>query len=184
MSPLRRFLYILLLTAMWSPSFLFIKIIIQEIPTLTTIALRVTLAAIALLIILRLKKRSLPTDLPFWCHSAAMAFLCSVLPFYLFAYAEQYIDSAMASILNGTSPMFTAVFAHFLIPSDRLSIQKVIGITLSVCGIALLFSSQYYSQISAGGRGGQQSHDSRVIGRRPSSLLLFLEPHLWQEVLN
>src|SRR5262249_31609120 len=64
----------------------------------------------------------------------------SVFPFCLFCYAEQYIESALAAILNGTTPMFTGILAQIFIPSDQLNKQKIIGILLSAGGLLVLFS--------------------------------------------
>lgn len=157
MSPIRKLLLILALTAMWSPSFLFIKLAIAEIPPLTTIALRVTLAALIFIVILFFKRRSLPRDPLFWIHSSMMALFSSIFPFYMFCYAEQSIDSSLAAILNGTTPMFTAFLAHYFIPSDQFKLQKFVGIGLSFCGLSLLFLPKiihYLSGSSAENFGG------------------------------
>ena len=140
MSALRRLFLIIALTCMWSPSFLFIKLAVAELPPLTIVTLRVGVAAIVLCLILLFKRRALPLDLNFWICSAVMALFASVLPFVLFCYAEQSIESALAAILNGCSPMFTAILAHAFLPSDRLSAQKAVGISLSSAGLLLLFT--------------------------------------------
>jgi drug/metabolite transporter (DMT)-like permease len=140
MSPFRRLLLIIMLTAMWSPSFLFIKLAVTEIPPMTVAASRVTLAALILAGILLYKRRSLPTTPSFWIHSSIMAFFSSVCPFYLFCYGEQTIESALAAIINGSTPMFTAIMAHFFLPSDKMTLQKGIGVTVSITGLLLLFA--------------------------------------------
>ncbi len=140
MSPLKRLLFIMALTALWSPSFLFIKLAVGELPPFTIVTLRVGIAAIVMSFILLWNKRALPKELMFWVHSAILAIFSSVLPFCLFCYAEQSIESAMAAILNGCSPMFTAMIAHFFLPSDKLHVQKAIGIGLSALGLVLLFA--------------------------------------------
>lgn len=129
----------LALIAMWSPSFLFIKLAIQEIPPMTVVSLRVSLGGLILLGFLLFKRYALPTDLLFWMKTAVMAFFSSVFPFCLFCYAETSIDSALASILNGTSPMYTAVLAQLFVPADRMNAQKVTGVLLSCLGLMLLF---------------------------------------------
>ena len=125
---------------MWSPSFLFIKLAIEELPPFTIVALRVSIATLILGGILALRRQALPKDLMFWFHTTVMALFASVMPFVLFCYAEQTIESALAAILNGCSPMFTALLAHLFIPSDRLHPQKVIGIGLGAGGLAALFA--------------------------------------------
>lgn len=139
MSPFHRFLFMLVLTCMWSPSFLFIKLAIQDLPPLTVVSLRVSLATVLLLGIVAWKKSAVPRGWAFWMRASVMALLSSVIPFSLFCYAEQSIDSALAAILNGTTPMFTAILAQLFVASDRMTKQKVLGVMLSCVGLVLLF---------------------------------------------
>lgn len=148
MSPIKRFLLIVVLTLMWSPSFLFIKLALQDLPPLTIVSLRVTLAALILGAVLIFLRRGFPKDLNFWMRTGIMAFLSSALPFSLFCYAEQSIDSALAAILNGTTPMFTAILAQFFVPSDKMTPQKAVGIALSGLGVILLFAPKLIEGMS------------------------------------
>jgi len=141
MSPMRRFLLTLALTAMWSPSFLFIKLAVQDLPPITVAALRVTIAALILYGILRWKRYVLPGGAIFWFHATVVGLFSAAIPFCLFCYAERTIDSSLAAILNGTAPMFTALLAQFFVPSDRLNIQKAVGIILCTGGLVFLFAS-------------------------------------------
>lgn len=140
MSPVKRFLFILALTAMWSPSFVFIKLAVQELPPMTIVGLRVSIAACILCVILLMRKTPLPTGNVVWFRMAIMALFSSVLPFCLFCYAETSIDSALAAIINGTTPMFTAVLAQLFVASDRMTPQKVFGVSLSCIGVVTLFA--------------------------------------------
>lgn len=139
----------LLLTALWSPSFLFIKLALTEFHPIAIATLRVSIGAILLSAILCFCRRPLPKNSKFWLHTAILALFSSVLPFYLFSYAEMSIESAMAAILNGTTPMFTALLAHVFIPTDRLHLQKIVGISLSVLGLVCLFAPQLQEGLSA-----------------------------------
>lgn len=147
-SSAKRFLLILALTAMWSPSFLFIKLALQDLPPMTIVGLRVSLAACVLLAILLWKGLELPKTWAFWKRISVMAFFSSVLPFCMFCYAEQTIDSALAAILNGSSPMFTAILAQIFVASDRMNSQKLIGVILSCAGLLLLFSPKLLEGVS------------------------------------
>jgi drug/metabolite transporter (DMT)-like permease len=139
-SPFKRFLLILALTCMWSPSFLFIKLALEDFSPAATVFLRVALASFIFWITLRIQGGSLPKDGKFWMHSAFMAIFSSGLPFFLFCYAETSIESALAAILNGSTPMFTAMMAHLFLPNDKLSLNKTLGIFFSFAGVLLLFS--------------------------------------------
>lgn len=139
MSSLKRILLMLALTCMWSPSFVFIKLAVDELPPLTVVALRVSISACILIAILMIKRMPLPTDKVLWMRMGVMALFSSVLPFCLFCYAETSIDSALAAILNGTTPMFTAVLAQLFVATDRMTPQKVFGVILSCIGVIVLF---------------------------------------------
>ncbi len=106
---------LLLLASLWGPSFLFIKVAVEYVPPLTLALVRVAIGAAFLLIVLRRQKRSLPRDRVVWRALAVVALMHNALPFVLFGWGEQYIDSALASILNGTTPLFTIILAHFLV---------------------------------------------------------------------
>jgi drug/metabolite transporter (DMT)-like permease len=58
-------------------------------------------------------------------------------PFWLIGTAVKTIDASTAAILNSTSPIFSAIVASIWI-RDRLTIEKVAGIALSIAGIAIL----------------------------------------------
>ncbi len=139
----------LALTCMWSPSFLFIKLATYDLPPMTIVSLRVSIAAAILCAMLIWKRQGLPMTWAFWLRSSGMALFSSIIPFSLFCYAEQSIDSAMAAIINGTAPMFTAVLAQLFVASDRLNMQKGLGIILSSCGLVWLFAPQLQAGVDA-----------------------------------
>lgn len=148
MSPLKRIFMMLALTCCWSPSFLFIKYALQSLPPMTIVSLRVSIAAVILCLVLAWKGSRLPTGWGFWGRTTLMAVFSSILPFCLFCYAEQTIDSALAAILNGSTPMFTAVLAQLFVSSDRMDKQKVVGIVLCSLGVVLLFAPQLLEGVS------------------------------------
>ncbi|MEZ4516024.1 MAG: DMT family transporter [Chloroflexota bacterium] len=129
---------LLFLAGLWGPSFLFIKVAVQDVPPITLALVRVAIGAIFLLVILRWQKQSLPRERHVWKALAVVALTHNALPFVLFGWGEQYIDSALASILNGTTPLFTIVMAHFFVEGDRLTPAKVIGVLVGFAGLLLL----------------------------------------------
>jgi drug/metabolite transporter (DMT)-like permease len=145
----KNLLWLILLASLWGPSFVFIKIAVQEIPPLTMVVGRVGAAAIILLIILRLQGRRLPPFGPIWKHIGVVAFVHNALPFTLFNWGEQYIDSALAAILNGTTPLFTIVLAHLFIADDRLSRRKAMGILVGFGGILMLIGPSILNGVQA-----------------------------------
>jgi drug/metabolite transporter (DMT)-like permease len=136
----RNFLWLMFLASLWGPSFLFIKVAVGEISPLTLVTGRVGLAALLLYVILRWQGGNLPKFGAIWKHFAIVGFFSNALPFVLFSWGEQYIDSALAAILNGTTPLFTIVLAHLFTADDRLSPVKATGTLIGFSGLVLLIS--------------------------------------------
>ena len=134
----KNLLLLITLAALWGPSFLFIKVAVAEIPPLTLVFGRVAIGAAFLLIVLRAQRGRLPNDRRIWGHLAVMALLHNALPWVLLSWGEQYIDSALASILNGTTPLFTIILAHFLVAGDEMTASKLTGVLIGFAGLILL----------------------------------------------
>lgn len=141
---LQIFAWILLLAALWGPSFLFIKVAVVDIPPLTLVVGRVGIAAILLYFVLRLQGRNLPKLGRAWKHFAVMALFQNALPFALFNWGEQHIDSALAAILNGSTPLFTILLAHLFIEDDRLNLDKLLGVMVGFVGLLLLIGPSLF----------------------------------------
>ncbi|VAW31191.1 Permease of the drug/metabolite transporter (DMT) superfamily [hydrothermal vent metagenome] len=137
---LKNLLLLILLAALWGPSFLFIKIAVAEIPPLTLVLGRVSIAAVLLTLFLWMQGKSLPRSRTVWRHLAIMGLIHNTIPFVLFGWGEQYIDSAMASIMNGTVPLFTIILAHYFVVDDRLTPAKLAGVLVGFAGLLLLIT--------------------------------------------
>lgn len=146
---LKNFLLLVLLAALWGPSFLFIKVAVAEIPPLTLVLGRVGIAAVLLTLFLLVQGKSLPRSRTVWRHLAVMGLVHNTIPFVLFGWGEQYIDSALASILNGTTPLFTIVLAHYFVADDRLTPKKVSGVLIGFAGLILLILPSFSDGIEA-----------------------------------
>src|SRR5262245_31806847 len=97
---------LVLLATLWCASYTFIKIGVETIPPVSFIAGRTLIAALLLLLVVRLRGLSMPRDLASWRLFATQAAINSVLPFTLIAWAELTVDAGLAAILNSTTPIF------------------------------------------------------------------------------
>src|SRR5262249_5805793 len=71
---------LLLLATLWGASYSFIKLGVATIPPITLIALRTLIAGLLLLLIMRGRGVSMPTDAATWRRFAFQACLNSVIP--------------------------------------------------------------------------------------------------------
>jgi drug/metabolite transporter (DMT)-like permease len=132
-------LNILLLAMLWGPSFLFTKFCMTELSPLTVVTARLGISALVLFLILRLKNIPLPRDPKLWKQCFIMGIFASAAPFSLFAFSILYIDTGLSALINGTTPILTVILANYFLKDEPLSLNRVVGIGLGLCGFLTLF---------------------------------------------
>lgn len=142
-------LLLFILGSIWGTSFLFIKIVVGEVPPMTLVAGRLGLASLAMWVFLRLRGVSFPRDRRLWSIFAVTGLLNGALPFTLISWGEQYISSGLAALLQSTTPIFTIIFAHFLTHDDRITGKKLAGIALGFIGVGLLMWPELRAGVQA-----------------------------------
>lgn len=130
-----------LLSVIWGGSFLFVGVAVKELPPLIIVALRVSLAALALQIVLRVMGLSLPRERQAWATFFGMGILNNVIPFSLIVWGQSHIASGLASILNATTPLFTLIVAHYLTSDEKLTGAKLGGVLVGFIGVAVMIGS-------------------------------------------
>lgn len=132
-----------LLSILWGGAFFFAAVAVKELPPLTVVLSRTTLAALALAAILRLRRESWPFTGRRFCTFLIMGALNNLLPFSLLFWAQTMIPSGLASILNATTPVFSIIVAHFLLTDERMTLNKVIGIVFGFLGVVILLGGRF-----------------------------------------
>lgn len=134
----RDVLLLVLLASIWGGSFLFIKIAIDDFPPLSIVAGRVIFGGLALAAIVLARRRALPRDPGVWLDCAVLAAIANLGPFFLIAWGEQTIDSALAAILMGSMPLSALLLAHFLTHDEKLDRNKLLGVGFGFVGVVVL----------------------------------------------
>ncbi len=127
-----------LLALLWGSSYLLIKVAVETIPPITLIAARVFIAAIFLSTIVVWKGERLPRDGRTWRLLLVQSFLTSIGAWTVLAWGQQYVDSALASVLNSTSPVFVFLITFFFTRHETTSWLKLFGACMGVVGVALI----------------------------------------------
>ncbi|HET9908044.1 MAG TPA: DMT family transporter [Anaerolineales bacterium] len=136
----KHWIVFILLGAIWSSSFLWIKIGVQDIGPMALTAFRMLFGAITAVMIGLYQKVKWPRD---WKTLGIFAILgptSLAIPIFFISWGEQSIDSAVASILNATTPLFTILIAHFLLQDDKMTFQKTLGLLVGFGGVVVLMS--------------------------------------------
>ncbi|MBV8679441.1 MAG: DMT family transporter [Aquitalea sp.] len=127
---------LVLLAALWGGSFLFMRVAVPELGPFALIALRLVLASLVLLPVL-LWRGGLPLWRQHWLRIAVVGVFLSALPFCLIAWASLSLPAGVASVLNATTPLMTALWAMPL-AGERMSLPRAAGLSLGLAGVLVL----------------------------------------------
>ena len=161
------------LATVWGGSFLFNAILVAELPVITIVAIRVTVAALALWGFVRVTGRKIPTAPKVWGVLMILGVLNNAIPFSLIVQGQTQITSGLASILNATTPLFTILVAGFFLTDERFSVLRVLGVVVGFSGVILMvgpealggLGADFWAQLCALGAALSYGFAS-VFGRR------------------
>lgn len=149
----RAWALLLALSILWGGSFFFNGVAVRALPSFTLVWLRVAVAALALLLALRVLGQPMPRDRHGWFAFFGMGLLNNVLPFVLIVWGQHRIASGSAAILNATTPLFTVLVAHALTTDERLTVFKAVGVSVGFVGVVVMIGSGGLGLDTLGGLG-------------------------------
>ncbi|HXD60088.1 MAG TPA: EamA family transporter [Thermoleophilaceae bacterium] len=149
----RRSLVLLVsLAALWGASYLFIKIGLRGMSAAEIVSVRCALAAIVLLPVAlhRGALNGLRGRLP---EIALLGAINMAIPLTLIGLGEHHVATSVTGILIAAAPIYTALLAPFVDPSERSSGLRLAGIAIGIVGVVLLLGVDLGgdSQAVAGG---------------------------------
>jgi len=125
----------LALGTVWGCSFIFIELGLEFLTPFGVAFIRCALGAITLLIFTKIRKVDLPADRKIWQKLWVVAMLLNVIPGVLFAFAQQYVTSVLASIINAGTPLMTLVFMLIVFREEKLKPEQIIGLLIGALGV-------------------------------------------------
>lgn len=136
----KHWIVFLLLGAIWSSSFMWIKIAVQEVGPITLVAFRALFGLLFGVVVMTVQRIPWPRTRKEWTPLLVVGLTNIAIPFVLISWGELHIDSAVASILDATVPLFTILMAHFLLHDDKITLPKILGLVIGFAGIVVLMS--------------------------------------------
>ncbi|MEH6644959.1 DMT family transporter [Sulfitobacter sp.] len=124
-----------LLALIWGASFLSIRIALDEVSPLTTVAHRVGWATLVLWAYVLVRKLPLPRGRRIWIGFLGMGLLNNVIPFSLMARGQLYIPTGLTSIFNAATAVFGVLVAAIFLSDERLSRRKAVGVAVGFAGV-------------------------------------------------
>jgi drug/metabolite transporter (DMT)-like permease len=128
----------LALAAIWGASFLFIKVLVEDLPPLQVAWLRCAIGALVLCAWVVAARDRLPRDRVLWGHTAVTGLLFCSVPFSLFSWAETEVTSVVAGLWNATTPLLTLAFMLLLVPAERPTRARVAGLLVGFAGVVVV----------------------------------------------
>src|SRR3954469_10216907 len=139
------------LAVIWGGAFLFIGVAVRHVPPLTYVWLRLSIAAIAMWLFLKVRRQPLGLPRQVWGSILLLALLNNAVPFTLFGWGQTHIASGLASILNATTPIWGVIVAHLLTHDERMSPRKIAGVLLGFGGVATMIGPALLANIGTSG---------------------------------
>ncbi|MGH3691646.1 MAG: DMT family transporter [Microbacterium sp.] len=128
----------LLLALTWGASFLFVAIALDGLSPAQVVLGRLVTGAVALAVISLIGRHRLPPFGKVWAHLLVVSLLLCVIPFLLFAWAQQDISSGLASIYNATTPLMTMLISLIALREERATRARAVGIAVGFLGVVVV----------------------------------------------
>jgi len=128
------------LVIIWGSSFFWIRIALDEIGPVMLVAFRLLFGMLGLVAAIAILRPDLPRQRSVWVMLLILAVTNTAFPFILISWGEQFIESGVTSLINGSVPILTLIIAHFFLADERITLQRAFGIITGFGGLVLLVS--------------------------------------------
>lgn len=132
------------MSLIWSSTWLAIKVGISTVPPFLSAGWRFLIAFFPLFIYARLKGLTFPRDLRSHLFFLGFSFSIYTAGYALVYWGEQYINSGLASVLFSIMPFYVALFSIRMLPSEKVTLKKMAGITVGFLGVVIIFVDQLH----------------------------------------
>jgi drug/metabolite transporter (DMT)-like permease len=128
----------LTLCAVWSSTWLAIKIGLRDLPPISFVAIRFLIAITVLVAVSIGHTRLLPLRRNDYGTLAITGILMFAVNYTLLFWAELHVSSGLAAVLQATIPIFGMSFAHRMLPDEPLRLKKLAGAIIALGGVTLI----------------------------------------------
>ncbi|WP_440709463.1 DMT family transporter [Herbiconiux sp. YIM B11900] len=123
---------------LWGASFLFMKVALEGISFGQVAWTRLVLGALTLAVLIAVTRTRLPKQPVVYAHFVVIGAFGCAIPYLLFAWAEQYVTSGLASIYNAVTPITTALMVTLVFRVEKLNRSRVLGVIAGIVGVIVI----------------------------------------------
>jgi drug/metabolite transporter (DMT)-like permease len=137
---IKKWIYLITLSIIWGSSYILIKKGLVGLTPLQLGSTRIIMTTVILMIFGWKQLQKIPKNA--WKWIILTGFFGTFFPSYLFAFAETVIDSSVAAVLNGMTPLFTLILG-LLFFNSSFKWMKIIGVLVGFGGTLVLVSNEF-----------------------------------------
>jgi drug/metabolite transporter (DMT)-like permease len=127
---------------LWSTAFVGVKIGLRFTTPLQFAGIRFILSGLLILPFCGNLWRSFALIGENWKQVVRLAFFQTFLLYTMFYLGISLVPAAITAIIIGASPLFSAILAHLLLDDDKLSMRKMVSISLGMTGVVIIAVSR------------------------------------------
>lgn len=135
---------------LWGAQFGLTKIQLETVPPVTGVAIRLAMGAAFLWLVVAMQGGGVPRGLRRWRDFATQGILTSAGPGVMIAWGQQYVDSALAAILNSTSPILVTIITLAYTRHERIGALRVLGLVIGLAGVIAIIGFEALKGLDRG----------------------------------
>ena len=137
---IKKWVYLFTLSIIWGSCYILIKKGLVGLTPLQLGSTRIVMTTVILMTFGWKQLRKIPKEA--WKWIILTGFFGTFFPSYLFAFAETVIDSSVAAVLNGMTPLFTLILGLMFFNSS-FKWMKIVGVLVGFGGTLVLVSNEF-----------------------------------------
>ncbi|SDK36321.1 DMT family transporter [Sediminibacillus albus] len=154
----KKYIFLILISVIWGSQFYFAEKVLDKVDPVALAAIRSTLGAITLTVVAILNKNPTHKSEEQRSHLTyvlyvSIALLEAVIPFFLVAWGQQRVNSSIASILIGTTPIWTLLMVRVVF-RKKLNLYQTTGVISGFIGIVFIFLPSIGANLFSNGIAG------------------------------
>jgi drug/metabolite transporter (DMT)-like permease len=125
----------ILVSFFWGSTYLAIKIGVEDMPPMFFAGVRFLIAGLIMIVFSYIRGYAFPAGKSEFSRLSLIGLFMLLGGNGLVVFAEQWVDSGVASLIMATIPIFAGVLEHFFIRTTRLTLKALSGLLLGFFGV-------------------------------------------------
>ncbi|AKH98836.1 EamA-like transporter family [Hoeflea sp. IMCC20628] len=158
---LTEYALLLALGITWGTSYLFTKVAVAEVTPFTLVAVRTTIAAALLLLLIGLQRGRVSLTLRDLAAFALVGLVSNALPLSLISLSASYVDSSVVATSMALVPLITMCLT--MLSGQYPTRRAVLGIAIGLVGIGILFGPSAFLSFGDSAKGALCALGASVV---------------------